>query len=118
MIVIKEFSFDAAHFLPAYNGKCEKLHGHTYKLVVKVEGARDEEGMVLDFALLKKIVQEEVLQFLDHACLNDIIAVPSAENICIWAWQRLQKILQHERYHLYEVEVWETRTSGCAYRGE
>lgn len=38
MIIIKEFDFDAAHYLPAYNGKCEHLHGHTYKLVVKVEG--------------------------------------------------------------------------------
>ena len=34
MIIIKEFDFDAAHYLPAYNGKCEHLHGHTYKLVV------------------------------------------------------------------------------------
>lgn len=36
MIVLKEFEFDAAHYLPEYNGKCERLHGHTYKLVVKV----------------------------------------------------------------------------------
>ena len=49
MIIIKEFDFDAAHYLPAYNGKCEHLHGHTYKLVVKVEGTPDHEGMVIDF---------------------------------------------------------------------
>ncbi len=57
MIVLKEFEFDAAHYLPSYNGKCEHLHGHTYKLVVKVDGRPDMEGMVLDFSLLKKIVQ-------------------------------------------------------------
>ena len=52
MIVLKEFEFDAAHYLPSYNGKCEHLHGHTYKLVVKVDGRPDMEGMVLDFSLL------------------------------------------------------------------
>ena len=58
MIIIKEFDFDAAHYLPAYNGKCEHLHGHTYKLVVKVEGTPDHEGMVIDFIKLKNLVKE------------------------------------------------------------
>ena len=47
MICLKEFDFDAAHFLPNYNGKCEHLHGHTYKLVVKVEGTPDHEAWFL-----------------------------------------------------------------------
>lgn len=91
MFVLKEFEFDAAHYLPEYNGKCERLHGHTYKLVVKVEGTPDKEGMVIDFIRLKNIVKEEVLSKLDHACLNDILKQPSAENISVWVWQRLQK---------------------------
>ena len=62
MIVLKEFEFDAAHYLPSYNGKCEHLHGHTYKLVVKVDGRPDMEGMVLDFSLLKKIVQNRYMR--------------------------------------------------------
>lgn len=90
MFVLKEFEFDAAHYLPEYNGKCEKLHGHTYKLVVKVEGTPDKEGMVIDFIRLKNIVKEEVLSQLDHACLNDILQQPSAENIAVWVWQRLE----------------------------
>lgn len=94
MFVLKEFEFDAAHYLPEYNGKCERLHGHTYKLVVKVEGTPDKEGMVIDFIRLKNIVKEEVLNKLDHACLNDILKQPSAENISVWVWQRLQKMLQ------------------------
>ena len=106
MIVLKEFEFDAAHYLPSYNGKCEHLHGHTYKLVVKVDGRPDMEGMVLDFTLLKKIV------------LNDVIPNPSAENIAIWVWNQLAKPLYGENRRLCEVEVWETRTSGCIYRGE
>jgi 6-pyruvoyltetrahydropterin/6-carboxytetrahydropterin synthase len=70
MFVLKEFEFDAAHYLPEYNGKCERLHGHTYKLVVKVEGTPDKEGMVIDFIRLKNIVKEEVLSKLDHACFK------------------------------------------------
>ena len=105
MFVLKEFEFDAAHYLPEYNGKCERLHGHTYKLVI-------------DFIRLKNIVKEEVLSKLDHACLNDILKQPSAENISVWVWQRLQKMLQGPNYKLYEVEVWETKTSGCIYRGD
>ena len=61
MICLKEFDFDAAHFLPNYNGKCEHLHGHTYKLVVKVEGTPDHEGMVLDFVRFKNLVKELVV---------------------------------------------------------
>ena len=100
MIVLKEFEFDAAHYLPSYNGKCEHLHGHTYKLVVKVEGRPDMEGMVMDFSLLKKIVQMKVLRKLDHKLLNDVIPNPSAENIAIWVWDQLAKQLYTDNRRL------------------
>ena len=118
MIVLKEFEFDAAHYLPSYNGKCERLHGHTYKLVVKVEGRPDAEGMVLDFTLLKQVVTESVLRRLDHVLLNDVLPNPSAECIAIWVWEQLARPLQGENHRLCEVQVWETRTSGCIYNGE
>ncbi len=118
MIIIKEFDFDAAHFLPEYNGKCERLHGHTYKLVVKVEGTPDHEGMVIDFVKLKNIVKDKAVSKLDHYLINDIIPVPSAENISMWIWNQIEADLTSDHYHLYEVQVWETRTSGCVYRGE
>ena len=118
MIVLKEFEFDAAHYLPEYNGKCERLHGHTYKLVVKVQGTPDNEGMVIDFIRLKNIVKENVLVHLDHACINDILPQPSAENISVWVWNKLKDLLHAGNYDLYEVEVWETKTSGCIYRGD
>lgn len=117
MIIIKEFEFDAAHYLPHYHGKCEKLHGHTYKLVVELEGMPDEEGMIIDFLLLKQHVQEKVLEQLDHCCLNDLLPQPSAENIAMWVWQQLESVLQGPNYKLYEVQVWETKTSGIIYRG-
>ena len=118
MICLKEFDFDAAHFLPNYNGKCEHLHGHTYKLVVKVEGTPDHEGMVLDFVRFKNLVKELVVSKLDHAFINDILPQPSAENIAVWVWQQLETPLHGPNYHLFEVEVWETKTSGIIYRGE
>jgi len=51
MLVTKDFNFDAAHFLTKYHGKCEHLHGHTYKLRVTVEGRVQENGLVLDFGI-------------------------------------------------------------------
>lgn len=118
MICIKEFEFDAAHYLPNYHGKYEHLHGHTYKLVVKVEGHPDAEGMVLDFVQFKHTVKELVVDQLDHHCLNDILPQPSAENIAVWVWNKLKEPLTGANYTLYEVQVWETKTSGIVYRGE
>ena len=119
MILIREFKFDAAHYLAEYHGKCEKLHGHTYKLVVKLEGTPDHEGMIMNFVELKKIVEDHVLQYLDHACINDFIGQPSAENIAKWVWEKLYPVFQKkENCRLYEIEVWETQSCGVAYRGD
>jgi 6-pyruvoyltetrahydropterin/6-carboxytetrahydropterin synthase len=118
MILIKEFEFDAAHNLIHYHGKCERLHGHTYKLVVKLEGNPDKEGMIIDFIELKKVVNTEVIEKLDHAYINDLIEQPSAENIAVWVWNALIEKVKRDNCRLLEVEVWETKTSGIIYRGE
>lgn len=112
MLVTKEFTFDSAHFLPKYHGKCEKLHGHTYKLHVTISApVNPEDGLALDFGEIKKIVQDKVLEKLDHAHLNDIIEIPSAENIAIWIWKQIEKDLP-----VYEIKIWETPTSFVTYR--
>lgn len=54
MLLKKEFTFDAAHRLERYRGKCEALHGHTYRLAVTLKGHRDDDDMVFDFTELKK----------------------------------------------------------------
>ena len=118
MTIIKKFSFDAAHYLPSYEGKCERLHGHTYLLNVKVDGTPDEEGMVIDFIKLKQIVNEKVIERFDHSCLNDFLPCPSAENIAVYVWKELEPLVATDHSRLSEVEVWETKTSGCIYRGE
>jgi 6-pyruvoyltetrahydropterin/6-carboxytetrahydropterin synthase len=118
MILIKEFEFDAAHNLIHYHGKCERLHGHTYKLVVKLDGKPDKEGMIIDFIELKKIVNLEVIEKLDHTYINDLIKQPSAENIAVWVWNALIEKVKRDNCKLIEIEVWETKTSGIIYRGE
>lgn len=118
MFLIREFKFDAAHNLEKYHGKCEKIHGHTYKLVVVLKGRPDEEGMIMDFIELKKIVEENILKYLDHSYINNVIHQPTAENIAVWVWNRLVNEVRRENCSLYEIQVWETERNGVIYRGE
>ena len=118
MILIKEFEFDAAHNLVNYHGKCERLHGHTYKLVVKLKGTRDHEDMIYDFVDLKNLVKEHVLEDFDHRYINDFIPQPTAENIAVYIWDKLEPLVRTENARLYEIEVWETKTSGIIYNGD
>ncbi|QQR83807.1 6-carboxytetrahydropterin synthase QueD [Candidatus Peregrinibacteria bacterium] len=92
MLVGKEFTFDAAHFLPQYYGKCERMHGHTYKLRVVVEGKVGENGLVIDFVILKRIVKRQVLDLLDHQVINDVIKIASCENTAQWIWEQLSDL--------------------------
>jgi len=104
MKVGSEFFFDSSHYLPGYKGKCEQFHGHTYKLEVTITGEKDKSGMILDFNELKKVVYAEVIEKLDHKNLNDIFKNPTAENICSWIYEALEKKLD-----LYSVKLWEGR---------
>ena len=70
--VTKEFTFEAAHALDGYDGKCKDIHGHSYKLSVTVigtpetSGDRSNCGMVIDFADIKSVVKQDILNFFDH----------------------------------------------------
>lgn len=113
MIIAKEFSFDSAHRLSNYDGPCANLHGHTYKLQVVMKGEVKPNGMVVDFAFVKKVVKEHVISRLDHTFLNELIEQPTAENIATWMWNTLKDYLP-----LYEIRLWETPTSFVIYTGE
>ncbi|WP_456400852.1 6-carboxytetrahydropterin synthase QueD [Mesoaciditoga sp.] len=115
--ISKEFKFDAAHNLIRYHGKCERLHGHTYRLRVTLRGKQNEDGMIYDFVELKRIVSERVISKLDHSYINDLIEQPTAENIAIWIWNQIFGVLNGENHKLYEVRVWETENSFVTYRG-
>lgn len=113
MYLCREFKFDAAHNLVNYHGKCERLHGHTYKLAVTLKGVPDNEGMVFDFVDLKRAVKELVLSKLDHSYINDILPQPTAEYIAQWIFSALDEPLRRPNCELYSVRVWETADSSA-----
>jgi len=77
--VTKAFTFDAAHNLTNYKGKCEALHGHTYrwKSLFVATWIRLDNGLLMDFGDLKELVSREVLSKLDHSYLNDHLSSPA-----------------------------------------
>lgn len=111
-----EATFAAAHFLSHYRGKCEKLHGHNYRVLAYARGAvLDEGGMLLDFGVLKDALRK-VSERLDHSLLNDIEAFkgdPSAERIAEYLFRGIMDILPGSP--LFAVEVFETDTSMARY---
>ena len=107
------FHFAASHYLTSYHGKCEKLHGHNYKLIITIKGAVKADGMVMDYKEIKKTVKEKVIKKLDHSNLNDRFENPSSENVSIWIWDELKDLLP-----LSKVTLFETENYFCEYEGE
>ena len=117
MEIWKEFRFEAAHRLPNLpeGHKCRRLHGHSYRVRIYVEGELDENlGWILDFADIKAAFKP-ILEQLDHHYLNEIEGLENstAEVIARWIWDRLKPRLPI----LSRVEISETCTSGCIYDG-
>ena len=102
MRLCREFYFDAAHFIPHYKGKCENLHGHTYKLEIVVEDDVKKDGMVVDFVKMKQIVESEILEKLDHQELNKLVQNPTAELIVNWIGEQLKGKLP-----VFSIKLWE-----------
>ncbi len=98
--------FDAAHSLPGYKGKCANLHGHTYKVEVVVEGPVGDNGFVMDFYDLKKVLAKS-LEDLDHRCLNDLLKNPTAETIAQEICRRLRQALKGTQIGLVSLKLWE-----------
>ncbi len=113
MRIRKQFPFEAAHVLPHHAGRCARLHGHSYRLDVTVEGpleaAGPATGMVVDFDDLARVVQLRAIDDLDHRYLNDTIPNPTCEQIVAWVWRRLEPHLPG----LAELTLWET-ADACA----
>lgn len=108
MIIAKRFTFDSAHFLPNYVGKCKQIHGHTYTLEVIIKGeVNPDTGMVVDFAQIKHLVQSKVIEVLDHKLLNDVIPNPTAENIALW----IEKAIASQFDNVVRLRLWETSDS-------
>lgn len=95
--IAKEFRFEAAHFLPAVppSHQCHKIHGHSYRLVIRLRGPIDEQyGWVMDLAELNHAFAP-LAQKLDHALLNEIEGLenPTGEAVAIWIFKKLEPAL-------------------------
>ncbi len=118
MLIYKEFTFEAAHFLPSapQGHPNSRIHGHSFHVRITVAGEPDREtGLVLHFDELQAAISG-TRALLDHQFLNDVegIGAPTLENITFWIWNRLAPRVPG----LYEVHI--SRPScneGCVYRG-
>ncbi len=135
--ITKQFNFETGHALYGYDGKCQNVHGHSYKLSVCVIGQPIEDpnnvkyGMVIDFGDLKKIVKTEIVDKFDHATVfnkntphlelanelkkrnHKVILVdyqPTSEQMVIDFAQKIQARLP-ERVKLFSIKLQETETS-------
>ncbi|MBE4906475.1 6-carboxytetrahydropterin synthase QueD [Bacillus luteolus] len=125
VLVSKEFTFDAAHHLHCYEGKCKNLHGHTYKVVFGISGFVDEIGLVIDFGDIKEIWKKEIEIYLDHRYLNETLPKmnTTAENMVVWIYEKMMESLnkRSEQYNGVRVEfvrLYETPTSYAEVRRE
>ena len=135
--ITKQFTFETAHALYGYDGKCKNIHGHSYKLDVTVIGEPITDmnnvkcGMVIDFGDLKKIVKSEVVDTMDHAILlnketphlslakdlmasgHDVVLVdyqPTSENMVADFAHRISKCLDSS-LKLHSLKLRETETA-------
>ena len=132
--ITKEFRFEGAHALPGYDGRCRNLHGHSYLMYVTIKGEplngtqSPKEGMVMDFKLLKSIVNEQIIDKFDHALIlrndapealelseeySNIVLVdfqPTCENlICYFAEVIMARL--PENITLHSLKLHETASS-------
>jgi len=117
MEIYKEFTFEAAHYLPNVPAghKCGRLHGHSFRVAIYISGSVDPHlGWVRDYGEIKEIFKP-IYDRLDHNYLNEIEGLenPTSENIAIWLWRNLKPVLPE----LSRIRIHETCTSGCEYLG-
>jgi 6-pyruvoyltetrahydropterin/6-carboxytetrahydropterin synthase len=118
-LLYKEFRFEAAHRLPHHDGKCRRLHGHSWVGRVYVKGQilipdGAKAGMLIDYGDLQDYMQPLLDDFLDHYYLNESLGLenPTSELIAKWIYEKLEVL---GLPGLWAVEIRETCTSGARY---
>lgn len=111
--------FSSAHRLRQYNGECERLHGHNWKLEVSVKSKKlNELGMVMDFKDLKDKVKS-IINKLDHQYLNEIPPFteinPTTENLSKYIFDELSKMINDADIKVSNVKIWESDTCYANY---
>ncbi len=117
-----EDTFASGHYLRGYRGKCEKPHGHNYKVRITLQGEKlDNIGLLLDFRELKAAMND-VIDRLDHQMINEIepftTVNPSAENMAKYFYDELNASLSKttdRRVRVKLVKLWETDTTTATY---
>lgn len=110
-----EFNFCCAHRLPHYDGACARVHGHHYRLLITITGPVDpRSGMILDFEVIKRIVDERAMSLVDHRDLNELLENPTAESLVVFLWDKLKVELPG----LARLTLWETPEYSVVYRGQ
>ncbi|MAH07132.1 6-carboxytetrahydropterin synthase QueD [Candidatus Pacearchaeota archaeon] len=143
MIISKKIEIDMAHRLPNHEGKCKNIHGHRYVIEVGVEGeiiignGKSDEGMVVDFGNLKKILGETIDNPFDHSLvvydgdelkdvyeelekrgqrINFVPFIPTVENLAKYWFELIgSRLTENNKIKLKFVRVWETSTSTATY---
>ena len=114
-----ETKFAAAHQLRNYNGRCERLHGHNWRVqVFVVSDTLNDIGLAMDFKELKDATND-LLSVLEHAFLNDVFPFteinPSSENIAKWLYDALGKKINSDDLDVSMVTIWESDTASASY---
>jgi 6-pyruvoyltetrahydropterin/6-carboxytetrahydropterin synthase len=117
-IAVERF-FDAAHYLRGYKGKCEAMHGHRYRVLVRIRAAGlNDIGLAYDFTDLKAHLNS-ILERYDHTCLNDVKPFdkinPSSENLAAEIYKELKKKLAKDQVKITSVAAFETPHQGVTY---
>ena len=118
MIVYKKFNIESARSLPNLSDEhpCSQLHGHSFQIILKVSGELNEKtGFIIDFQEIEDIFNP-IRKLLDHAYLNNIKGLenPTSENMCKYIWGKIKPKISG----LVEIEIKETYSTGCIYRGD
>jgi len=111
--------FAAAHQLRNYKGKCENLHGHNWKIEITLQTDRlDEVGLGIDFGEIRSMLNE-ILEELDHCCLNDLPAFreenPSSELIARWIFNEAARRMEKDHILVSRVTAWESDDACATY---
>jgi len=114
-----EEEFAGAHFLKNYKGKCEKLHGHNWKVVITISGETlGKDGLLIDFKIIRDKLKK-ILEKLDHNYLNNIPFFkktnPSSENIAFYIFQKLKVSIKDFPVKIKKVTVWENNKQSASY---
>lgn len=115
----KNFRFEASHQLKHYEGKCCRLHGHSWKMTIEIKGEIKStlNNMVIDYNIISKIVNPLLEERLDHFHLNDTLNSedPTSEYVAKWIFDYLYPMFASINLELNAVELNETCTTKCRY---